>query len=643
MLPLLHSRAPPLRVMIIGTNTWRKMPHLLLRRLHRLLPRARYCRDTYDGRLGNSLPQGKGLAGYAEAAIEGSNPINMYMQGTHNPLAMPGPNLPAAARSAGLIDNPALAPQSAIERFAQAGATGIGAAGPMLALGGPIVPTLMAGAGGGYGAEAGRELFPGSTAAPMVGSLLGGLPLGNVGSAAEQGINSLLHNYNPSGVLFDEAGLPMRSAALTSASPATRATLGPYAPVAATQQDIGNAVEQQAAKLGTSRTLQQAGSALQDSARTWITNILPAKENAAWAPVDAVIPPATSTPLNNFMSILQQQTSKGGQLNAALAPLESHLPKTMLDALQNKTPIGLGVPPTWEEARALRSAVGDALRDPSIAKGAAEQNLRQMYAGITTDLRGVAQGIDATNPQAGATAAFDAANLESTRLHGFAENVLGKVIQSKNPQQVGITPENAANAMLAPAKKGGTMLGQLRNELPDAADELAAAHIRMKGLSDPTDPASPVSGAFSSQWGAMSPEAKLALVPDPSMRQILDANAGVAGALKGLGNGTPPGGMHSLVGGGAGAAVALLGDYALHRAIGTEPGSASEWAAGAGGELLGMAIPRGQAMARRAAANSPLIARYAAGAAPSFPLGRAQLPAASLANLLALPAIPPQQ
>lgn len=145
----------------------------------------------------------------------------------------------------------------------------------------------------------------------------------------------------------------------------------------------------------------------------------------------------------------------------------------------------------WSDVRKLRTALGEALSTPSVMKDIGEKNLSKLYGALTGDLKTTAKAL-------GAEPLFDAANGASTKLYDFGEQVVSPLIKE------GVTPEQAAKTVLTKARAGGTVLADLRSQLPSAVDELAAAGVR------------------TGEWSKLSPEAKAALVPDSSRLAALE-------------------------------------------------------------------------------------------------------------------------
>lgn len=499
-------------------------------------------------------------------------------------------------KEAGLTENPRLAPQSEPERLAQAGAAGLGGALPLLALGGPL-GLAAGGIAGGVAGEGARAL-----GAPEPVQLAAGL-------AAGLGVQGM-------------AGA------------------------------LARGVSHVAADLGTSSTLQEAGEAAQDLARGWLAKVpagqplvpgtLQANLASAWAPVDALVPRAASTPLTNFHSALESISTDAGDLAPLERLLRPSLPERLREAVFGSpgeasippmarpgrastsglagervinptvgpaTPVASGRvinqpglvgtgPATWQDVSKLRSAVGEAMANPKIANDIGAENLSHLYSALTADMQQTASGL---GPRA--ALAFDAANRESSRLYGIAQGPVARIVSGPKPNVVeDPKPGDVASYFLNKARRDGSELALLRGELPQAVDELAAAHLRLN----------PDARA----WQRLAPEAQEALVPNSTDRAI------VAGAWQ------PKVAVRdqverSILG-------TLLGEVLLPAVSGLPPGIAT-----ATGALGGAAVPYAVQGARSALRN-PLYGisgAAGAGANPASP-GMAYRLATPPANLL---------
>jgi len=356
------------------------------------------------------------------------------------------------ARRAGLFDNPLFAPQSYPEELLQAGERGLGMS---LAMGRPSFGTALATTAGAIGGEAAKPLGP-------VGEVAAGLVAGTGAS----GIVGLLNRWRTS----------------------------PQA-VARIAGELGPGVD----------NLQQAGTYAQQRAWQWMKNEMEPRISQAWERVDGqgglIDPAATAVPLSDFESTLQKISSRGGSYSQLLAgfPADSAA-RRLLDRYQNQTPAGLGISPTWGEARQIRTQLGNALKDPGIPGSTTGKDLDNLYRAITGDLDATA---GAVSPEA--QAAFRDANEETSRLLNFRDKTLKRFVSDTSPQVGDPKPGVAANRLLTESKQDASDLQELRHYMPDVADRLAAAHLKT-----------------SDKWGDLNSEARAALVPDEASRVILD-------------------------------------------------------------------------------------------------------------------------
>lgn len=546
----------------------------------------------------------------------------------------------AAAHGAGSISE--YEPRNVVEQYVDAGARGAGGVVPLLPLvaatgGLGATPALIgAGAGGGVGAMAARQNFPNVPGAEDVGALLGGLAGGNPLALAQRGANALMGNLTPNARAFADAGIAPRSAAFTTASPSVRKALAPYAPVDQVNQDLGGLVESSASATGSdARTWQEAGTRLQNSARDWVSKILPSKIANAWAPVDQVVPSNMPVTLSTFGQTLHQITSDAGNAEPLAKMLRPQLPDKLKKVFDNLTSGGTAwdqdivpssgptldgsaphTPFVWQDVQNLRSALGDAMANPKLVQELGAKNTSALYAALTTDMRSAA-GV------AGAGNAFDTANAESTRLYNIAEGPMSKVISGPRASADDPNPENVAKSLIVGGKTGASDLSALQSEIPDGVKHLSAVAIRQLGLSDPTTADSIVSNKFMSNWRTMSPEAKAALVPDAAMQNKLEAAASVQGNVSSLPKGGGKPSTPAMIAfGQGGAALGVLGDFALNHFLQQGASLAGEAVGGATGELVGNVTPWLRESLRSKLANNALMARLAGAAGPKLVPGQ---------------------
>jgi len=282
---------------------------------------------------------------------------------------------------------------------------------------------------------------------------------------------------------------------------------------------------------GTAQTLETTGKALQESAREWVTKTLPSKISALWKPVDAALPGTTPVELGSFVNAVGQINEQAGALAPVAKLLKSRLPgqigKVLDDILESpgmvkgkdavQVPTGLlddiGLPVmkvveeavparpiTVADAQRLRTAIGDALADPTVLRDVSSQNLNRLYAALTADMR-------APHVANGSVALFDTANEQSSALFRLAEGPFSKIIAGPKATADDLNPGKVVSRLISDAALDGTDFAALRAELPKAADQLAALQLR---------------GGHGA-WSKLSPEAQAALLPDPAKRATIDA------------------------------------------------------------------------------------------------------------------------
>lgn len=516
----------------------------------------------------------------------------------------------------GLVDRSDLIPgwgeHPQVEHMLASTARGVGAVVPSLPLGGEgaALPILASGGAGGAASELAHQAYPDSTMLPLEAGIIGGGLAGGAATVASRTVNALGGKYNSIGQAFSDAEMPFRSAALTSEHGSTQLATRASVPLAKTESDFISSVSKTADSMGSSITAQDAGKFAQDRAREWLSKTMPAKEAAAWSPVDSAIPKTTPVVIGAFEHSLNDIVTKGGSLAPLEKLLRPALPERLLKALDKHTLNSLGISPTWGDVRQLRSAVGDAMTNPKVSADIGEQNLKRLYASLTDDLR-------ATARNQGAGDLFDRANAESTRLHSFADGPVAKLVSGKRPDAVADPkPEDAANTFIASGtlRRGGSDLAHLNSELPDVTKELASVKIRqIAGIDDPKLVPAKATAQFAKQWESMSPEARTALFRDPAVAKRLDALYTVAKRVSGIKSGKESNrGLQNIAALGTGAAVASI----LTHLFPDIP--VNELTAAAGGGLIGEGVPYVTRGARNLITNNPASAAYAASQAPRW-------------------------
>lgn len=384
----------------------------------------------------------------------------------------------------GLTNRPDATPTTPAERYITAAVEG---AIPGV-LGG--FPGVLAGAAGGVAGEAGGPVVGGAT------GLAAGVGIGGVTGLVR---NALLGRNLARTAQESEAAAQQAAAAAEAAKDAKY--FGPRERKALAEQHNAG-VQQQlddiANQMGISQTKEDAGMALQEHARNWLDNIFPQKANMLAEPLDAAIPAGASVDLAPYRGVLQSITSKAGDLQGSANVVRNPTAKRLLDALDARTEMeslasggAAGAPSTasWQNARALRSEIGDALANPKLASSLGEKDLEAAYSGLTKSLSNTAA-------EHGAGDLWNQYNTGMSQLYSFIKGPLSKVIKSGSEGRESISPAQAYSASLSLAGKGGSTLAALRAEMPEAVNEIAATVVRNP-----------------SEWAKLAPEARQALLP----------------------------------------------------------------------------------------------------------------------------------
>lgn len=248
-------------------------------------------------------------------------------------------------------------------------------------------------------------------------------------------------------------------------------------------------LERLAESMGSSKTFQEAGQAMKGEAQAWMTR-LPSRLDALWSPLDKVAQSA-SVPLPNF---LPEFLKLGPAGQAISRRLPSSLFGQMLSSISKKGGPSPSFAPTWSGARELWRVLDDIQRNPTLVRGIGQARLSKLYGSLSADM---VHAVGTVDPRLVDVA--QNAILESERLNGFASTHVSRILNPKN------APERVAASYASGAKLGGSDLADLRQELPQTVDELAAALVRKKPVA----------------WAETSPEAKVALVPKSPTRDAL--------------------------------------------------------------------------------------------------------------------------
>lgn len=355
-------------------------------------------------------------------------------------FATPQGNVPQALIQ-GALAGP-LAPQSEGERLAQAGIAGIGSTViPTLLTGGGALPIALSGGAGGVGSQAAADLGlpPSIQFATGLASGIGGYGVGSLLNRPQtlEGIASRLgssQNYDEAGVALREEAQKFRDSLSASGGPIDSAEAAMNAKVPA------NATGDHSNLVGSLALLRNEGGE-------------PALE------------------ANNFLARLSRG---GGRLGQTAKDIQGYF-----DDVDKYNTLGGSVPliPTvgWPAQRQFRSAIGDWM-----AKTPSETTAKKLLYGAATDDLG---NIASAN---GAADEFANFNQISRNAHALNDGPISTVLDAPNSGE-------SALRLIRGASRSGDDLSALRGVMPEAVDELAAAHLRIRGMK--ALPASPTGQA----------------------------------------------------------------------------------------------------------------------------------------------------
>ena len=518
-------------------------------------------------------------------------------------------------QQAGIVDRPDLQPQNTGEKYLAAGSSALGGSLPLALMSGGVAPALsiMAqGAGSGVGSQAAQDIAPDSKIAPLLGAVAGGSLAGGIANLGQHAASAIGGDTSPILKAYQDAGIKPTLVGDVSGDPAMQQlqafaskSMGAGRIKDASEQALGqfgNSVEKTADMFGNASTLQEAGSAIQNDGKKWLANWNNAKQEA-WGNVNKLIGDTTPIPTANTSEALSTIVSKSQGNNALNELLKSPVAQSTMNVLKDGNDSL-----TWGQASALRSHVGQMLENPMLVSGPEQAQAKMLYGALTNDMK---SGAFATGNRA-ALDAFNDANALTASGHDYIENVLGDVMKAN--------PEQAAKSLLSSASMGGTQLQALRQQMPDAADQLAATAIRRMGAGESNGAAG--NAVSPSRWLSnqdptrkMSPEAYQALFANPQAQQKMNALDTVADSMRQTekfvnhSNTATHGTIKGIIeGAGAGA-------YMGHE-VGGLPGMLT------GAAIGGAALPA-SGYALGALSTNPALARFMASPVTQAPFGMA--------------------
>lgn len=386
------------------------------------------------------------------------------------PLGLPSSGeLQEPLTSAGIVNNPRLAPQTSGEHFIDRAAEVAGASIPFGARG------IFSGATSGLADEAARQFGAGPWArlgAAFAGGISGNLVYG----VGERLVNSVLGRLTPTGQAYREAGVTPRMVGDVTGSPAAQriqsmaATMPGGAGRAAdaaddTLREFTSAIDRAASQYGTARTAEQAGEALQAGARQWVQNWR-ATSADAWDDVLRILPADATMPVDNLRRVINGV----GQRMRDVPEVASALSSDRFSAL--RTAINQS-PEQWrsESVRTMRTIIGQLNEAKGLVGDIFTGELDQIYRALSQDIR------QAVAMQPGGMRAWTRANAITSQGHQIHDRIVNPLIRE------GATPSNAyqfATSQISARTGGGSRIGEVA-DVTGAGGEVAAARISEMG------------------------------------------------------------------------------------------------------------------------------------------------------------------
>ncbi len=425
----------------------------------------------------------------------------------------------------GLENRPDLKPEGLLEKFGTAAIEALPGAGTLAfgKLAAPALSTLGLTAtaeaakkgsmgfgkalatseGGALAAEAATELSPNNPAFTLTAAVLGSIGgAGAVSSFLKRKENAAaITGYQKALQEVADAKEAARTGrldvtdAIATARKATSAELQTARKLsddllATADEEVGKVYSATADHLGGSKTLEEAGKKLQEGASNWVKVIKPAKEAEAVKPLASAIP--TNAQLQDgAIAGVFKQIDKKDLINKL--DLSDTLYAKIKDHLENKTPL------TWEDGRAFRTAVGDAMSSPKLSSAIGEKDLDRLYAATTKSLRSTAERYDAAP-------LFDEYNSIVSRLNKIQRGTMSEILNSKSSNRNTISSGESANAIIRAARKDSDAVRELQEEMPDSLKELASMQLRDQKA-----------------WNKLSPEARKTMLGDETIIGGLDS------------------------------------------------------------------------------------------------------------------------
>lgn len=223
------------------------------------------------------------------------------------------------ATQAGIVNRPDLHPQNTGERYLAVGSEGVGAGLPQMMMGDAGWPAVLRNVAenvaSAVGGEKAAETFPSHPdLARLAGGFAGAAGAGGALGLANRIAGAATGAESPVMAAYRRLGIKPALAGDVTGSPTAQMvqafaakTPGGAGRIHAASENAvhawGNALEDTASKLGSSRTQQEAGTALQDQSRQWLAD-WEARKEAAENALDGVMHPQAPVNISGVQHVL---------------------------------------------------------------------------------------------------------------------------------------------------------------------------------------------------------------------------------------------------------------------------------------------------------------------------------------------------
>lgn len=292
------------------------------------------------------------------------------------------------------------------------------------------------------------------------------------------------------------------------------------------QQGLGAGTTRLAEKMSPGANAERAGRSIERGVEDHFLPESRATQNRLYADLDQHIQPQAAVPVTSTLTALDRIAGgiAGAPTTSGTRVVQNPLAIELRDAIRADAPYG-GLP--YEALAAIRTRIGERLNAFELAPDIPRQQLRQIYAGLSEDMREAAR----LNGPA-AERAFNRANNFTRGLHDRIDN-LQRVIDKNGG------PEKVFQGVISGTGEGATTFRTVMRSIPpEAQSAVAAAVVRRLGRATPGNQ-NDVGDAFSTQtfltnWARLSPQAKATLTGPfaGNFRGDLDALARVANNLR---------------------------------------------------------------------------------------------------------------